>query len=52
MASAGEQAELDKFLQGYAVCKATAEARRQGYSVAEQPLPDGSIKLTVNVGGW
>lgn len=48
----GEQQELDKFLQGYGVCKATAEAKRKGYAVAEQSLPDGSIKLTVNVGGW
>jgi hypothetical protein len=45
----GDPAQLDKFLQSYAVEKATLEARRQGYSVTEQPLVDGSIKLTVGV---
>ena len=47
----GEQRELDRFLQGYAVEKAKLEARRRGHSVFEQPLPDGSIKLTIQVGG-
>ena len=47
----GEQRHLDRFLQGYAVEKAMIEARRKGHSVFEQPLQDGSIKLTVNVGG-
>ena len=47
----GEQAQLDRFLQMYAVERAKSESRRQGYSCTEQPLDDGSIKLTVNVGG-
>ena len=47
----GEQAELDRFLQIYAVCKATIEARRQGRTVTEAALADGSIKLTVSVRG-
>jgi hypothetical protein len=47
----GSQAELEKFLQSYAVEKARIEARRQGHSVTEQPLSDGSIKLTIQVGG-
>lgn len=47
----GEQVQLDRFLQAYAVEKATIEARRKGHSVIEQPLADGSIKLTVQVGG-
>ena len=47
----GEQRHLDAFLQGYAVEKAKLEARRRGHSVIEQPLADGSIKLTVQVGG-
>jgi hypothetical protein len=34
-----------------AVEKAAIEARRRGHSVVEQALPDGSIKLTINVGG-
>ncbi len=47
----GEQKHLDRFVQTYCIEKATLEARRKGYSVVEQPLGDGSIKLTVNVGG-
>ncbi len=47
----GDRAKLDQFLQAYAVEAATLEARRNGHSVTEQPLEDGSIKLTVNVGG-
>ncbi len=47
----GEQLHLDSFLQAYAVEKARIEARRKGHSVSEQRLDDGSIKLTVNVGG-
>lgn len=47
----GEPAQLDRFLQGYVVEKAKLEARRQGYDVTEQPLEDGSIRLTVQVGG-
>ena len=46
----GERRELDRFLQAYAVEKAKAEARRQGRSVVEQELPDGSVRLTVQVG--
>ena len=47
----GEQVQLDRFLQAYAVEKATLEARRKGHSVTEQTLDNGSIKLTVTVGG-
>jgi len=47
----GEQVHLDRFLQSYAVEKAKLEARRKGHSVTEQSLRDGSIKLTVTVGG-
>ena len=47
----GEQVQLDRFLQGYAVEKAKLEARRKGHTVTEQALADGSIKLTVSVGG-
>ena len=31
--------------------KTKIEARRQGHSVTEQRLDDGSVKLTVSVGG-
>jgi hypothetical protein len=47
----GEQAQLDRFLQAYAVEKAKIEARKRGHTVTEQSLTDGSIKLTVSVGG-
>lgn len=47
----GEQKQLDRLLQGYSVEKAKIEARKKGHTVIEQPLEDGSIKLTVSVGG-
>ena len=47
----GAQSELDKLLQCYAVEKARAEARRMGHTLTEQALSDGSIKLTIQVGG-
>ena len=47
----GEQKHLDGFLQAYAIEKAKIEARRKGHTCTEQPLADGSIKLTINVGG-
>jgi len=47
----GEQVELDRLLQSYAVEKARIEARKQGHTVTEQALADGSIKLTVQIGG-
>ena len=47
----GKQVELDRFLQSYACEKTKIAARKQGHSVLEQPLEDGSIKLTVQVSG-
>jgi len=47
----GEQVQLDRFLQAYAVEKAKLEARKKGHTVTEQSLADGAIKLTVQVGG-
>jgi len=46
----GDEKDLHKLLQRYAAEKAALEARRQGHSVLEQQLPDGSIKLTIQVG--
>lgn len=46
----GEQLHLDQFLQAYAVERAKLEARKQGYAATEQALPDGSIKVTIEVG--
>lgn len=47
----GDSKHLDAFLQAYAVVKAKLEARKKGHSVFEQFLPDGSVKLTIQVGG-
>jgi hypothetical protein len=46
----GAPRELNRLLQAYAVEKAHLEARRQGHHVTEQPLADGSVKLTIHVG--
>ncbi len=47
----GEQAELNRFLQAYAVEKAKIEARKKGHTCSESHLDDGSIRVTVHVGG-
>ena len=47
----GERRHLDALLQTYAVELAKLAARRNGHTVTEQPLSDGSIKLTVQVNG-
>jgi hypothetical protein len=47
----GNPAHLNGLLQSYAVEKAKLEARKQGHSVSEQTLADGSIKVVVQVGG-
>jgi hypothetical protein len=47
----GDQQALDSLLQAYAVEKARIESHRQGHSVSEQLLADGSIKLTIQFAG-
>ena len=47
----GDQEELNRFMQAYAVERAKIEARRNGHTCTEQPLEDGSIKLTIQVAG-
>ena len=47
----GEQARLNEFLQAYAVEKTKIEARKKGHGVSEAQMSDGSIKLTIRVGG-
>ena len=47
----GDPAELDRFKQSYAVEKTKIEARRQGRSVSELTLSDGTVQLTVQVSG-
>jgi hypothetical protein len=46
----GEPAQLDRFLQAYAVEKTTQEARRKSYTIHEQQLPDGSIQVQLREG--
>ena len=46
----GDQKEMDRLLQAYAVEKAKIEARKAGRSCTEQALANGSIKLTIQVG--
>lgn len=45
----GDEAELHKLVQSYAVEKAKQEARRAGHNVFEQALSDGSIRLQLVV---
>ena len=47
----GDPAQLGRFLQAYALEKASLGARAKGHSVSERALADGSVKLTVTVGG-
>jgi hypothetical protein len=46
----GDQQELDRLMQAYAVEMARRAAHREGHTVSEQPLADGSIKLTIHLG--
>jgi hypothetical protein len=43
----GEETQLHRFLQAYAVEKAKLEARKRGFQVNEQALQDGSIRVQV-----
>jgi hypothetical protein len=47
----GDRKHFDKLLQAYACEKAKIEARKRGHQCTEQTLADGSIKLTIQVGG-
>jgi hypothetical protein len=47
----GRQEQLDRLLQAYAIEKAGIEARKRGHTVVEQALSDGSIRLTIQLGG-
>jgi hypothetical protein len=42
---------LNSFLQAYAVEKSKLEARKKGHTCSETRLEDGSIKVTIRVGG-
>lgn len=43
----GKTAELDRFMQAYAIEKAKIEARKKGKTCTETTLKDGSVKLTI-----
>ncbi len=45
----GKQETLDAFMQAYTIEKAKLEAAKNGYSVYEEALSDGSVKLSVTV---
>ncbi len=47
----GKQEQLDRMMQAYAVERTLIEARKRGHQVVEQSLADGSIRLTIQVGG-
>lgn len=47
----GHPRELDRFLQAYAIEKCRLEARKQGHHVTEAVLADGTVRLTMRVGG-
>ena len=47
----GDQKHLDRFLQIYAVEATKIQAHLKGHGITEQTLTDGSIKLTVQIGG-
>lgn len=47
----GDLAELNRFLQAYAVEMVKLQARRQGQTAIEQPLKDGSIRVQIAVTG-
>lgn len=42
---------LHQFQQAYAIEKTRLEARRRGHTLTEQSLADGSVKLTIQIGG-
>ena len=47
----GDPKHLDRLMQAYAAEKVKIESRKKGHVVTEQQLADGSIKLTIQVGG-
>jgi hypothetical protein len=46
----GNEHELQRFLQSYAVEKTRLEARKRGHTITEQQLADGSIRLQITEG--
>ena len=46
----GDDAFLGRLKQAYAVEAAKLQAKQRGHRIAETPLPDGTVKLTVTAG--
>ena len=42
--------DCNRLKQAYGICAAVLEAQRQGYSVYENPMEDGSVRLHIQVG--
>ena len=47
----GDPKHLERFLQVYAAEKVKIESRKKGHLVTETQLADGSIRLSVQIGG-
>ena len=47
----GKEAHLDSLKQGYAIEVARAKAEADGHEVEEMTLEDGSVRLTIPLGG-
>ena len=47
----GNEQELDRLRQSYAVEKARIESHKQGHQITETRLADGAVKLTIQIGG-
>jgi len=47
----GQESHLDSLKQGYAIEAAKAKAEADGCEVEEMLLEDGSVKLTIPIGG-
>jgi len=47
----GKQEHLDRLIQIYSVEKARIESLKRGHQVVEKSLADGSIEVTIQVGG-
>jgi hypothetical protein len=43
----GDPAQLNRFLQAYAVEKTKLESRKRGHTVTEHALQDGSVRLHI-----
>jgi hypothetical protein len=47
----GDEQQLHRLLQAYAVERTRIEARKKSYVTTEKPLDDGSILVEIEVGG-